>query len=150
MSGLFAILFLAALVGVFRPYINGAKRWHFGAAAFVAFILVGVTAPPPSTSKGAAGAASKRDEAAPPTQVSIKAPSAEPTEAASEWVYSTEKDEMRGKESRYAQLDASNVLNLDFPYGEQRGQILVRKSAKFGFDVLVGVRSGQIMCNSFS
>jgi hypothetical protein len=57
---------------------------------------------------------------------------------------------MRGGESRYAQLEGSNTIDLDFPYGEQRGEILVRQSPKFGFDILVGVPSGQIMCNSFS
>ncbi len=56
---------------------------------------------------------------------------------------------MRGGESRFASLDAENTINLDFPYGEQRGQILIRDSAKFGFDILVGVPSGQVLCNSF-
>ena len=68
----------------------------------------------------------------------------------SEWDYSSEKDEMRGAETRYAQLEASNTIDLDFRYGEQRGRILVRQSPKFGFDVLVGVPKGQIMCSRLS
>lgn len=57
---------------------------------------------------------------------------------------------MRGGETRYAQVEAADTINLDFPYGEQRGRILVRQSPKFGFDILVGVPSGQILCNSYS
>src|SRR3546814_9545988 len=68
---------------------------------------------------------------------------AEIKEPESEWNDSTEKDEMRGTTSRFAQLDAANMINLDFPYGEQRGRIVVRQSAQFGFDILVGVPSGQ-------
>lgn len=50
MSTVFVLLFFACLVGVFRP-IKGLKRWHFGVGAFVSFILVGITAPEPDTSK---------------------------------------------------------------------------------------------------
>lgn len=73
-----------------------------------------------------------------------------PEEPSSEWAYSTDKDEMRGGDTRYAQLEGSNTIDLDFPYGEQQGLMIVRQSPQFGFDILVGVRSGQIMCNSFS
>ena len=52
LSGLFAILFLATLVGIFKPYINGAKRWHFGLAAFISLIFVGEFAEP-TTKSGA-------------------------------------------------------------------------------------------------
>lgn len=57
---------------------------------------------------------------------------------------------MRGAVTRFAELEAENTISLDFPYGEQRGQMMVRQSPQFGFDILVGVREGQIMCNSFS
>jgi hypothetical protein len=152
LSGLFVLVLLAALVGVFRPYINGIKRWQFGLAAFVAFILVGVFAEPTSEPSPA------KDDTAPTSPNSASDTSnesSEPTaakaeEPQSEWSYSTEKDEMRGAESRFAQAEATNTIDLDFPYGEQRGRILVRQSAKFGFDILVGVPSGQIMCNSYS
>lgn len=145
-------MFLAALVGVFKPYINGAKRWHFGLAAFVAFILIGAFAEPTSNTGekpknlSSASTSSAENEGDAPSAPA----SSPPAEAASEWSYSTEKDEMRGGETRYAQVEATNTINLDFPYGEQRGRILVRQSPKFGFDILVGVPSGQIMCNSYS
>lgn len=151
MAGLFAILFLAALVGVFKPYINGARRWHFGLAAFVAFVLVGVFAEPTSKAGDKPDRASAASSSPSPASAQASGePAAAPAEPASEWNYSTEKDEMRGVETRYAQVEATNTINLDFPYGEQRGRILVRQSPKFGFDILVGVPSGQIMCNAYS
>lgn len=147
MSALFFIIFLAALVGVFRPYINGAQRWHFGIGAFVSFVLIGVfgEATPKATKDSTTS--SSTTMAAEESSSNAKTTDAEPQ---SEWKYSTEKDEMRGGESRFAQVDASDTIKLDFPYGEQRGQILIRQSPKFGFDILVGVPSGQIMCNSYS
>ena len=149
MAGLFAIVFFAALVGVFKPYIKDAKRWQFGLGALVAFILIGVFAETPSKTSAAPGEPTEKvsnsdDDAS--TVVAAKTVQ----EPESEWNYSTEKDEMRGTTSHFAQLDATNMIDLDFPYGEQRGRIVVRQSAQFGFDILVGVPSGQIMCNSFS
>lgn len=148
MTGLLVIVFLAALFGVFKPYIHGAKRWHFGLGAFVAFILIGALAP--SSKTNSAPDKATIGEPALKGAVSGAEAAKTPEEPASEWTYSTEKDEMRGAESRFAQLEASNTINLDFPYGEQRGRILVRQSPRFGFDVLVGVPSGQIMCNSYT
>lgn len=145
-TGVFVILFLAAVVGIFKPYIRGAKRWQFAVAAFVAFILIGVAAPKsqvkPSAAKGSTETTSEvTTDKAETAQVD--------TEPASAWSYSTDKDEMRGSETKYAQLDGTNTINLDFPYGEQRGKILVRQSAQFGFDILFGVESGQILCHSY-
>ena len=64
LTGLFVILFLAALFGAFKPYINGAKRWHFGLGAFVAFILLGAFAEPESIPKNKVAAAAANDLAA--------------------------------------------------------------------------------------
>lgn len=152
LTGLFAIVFLAAIFGVFKPYIKGAKRWHFGLGAFVAFILVGAFAEPTSKPAGQTDKASVASSARSDSAGDTGQPEASPTpqESASAWTYSTKKDEMRGGEALFAQLEGSNTIDLDFPYGEQRGQILIRQSPKFGFDILVGVRSGQIMCNSYS
>lgn len=148
MSGLFVIVFLAALFGVFKPYIKGAKRWHFGLGAFAAFLMVGAFADPSATADTNAQQLASTDKAA--GGVTEDKAEVAPKEPESNWQYYNDKDEMRGTESRYAQLDGSNTINLDFPYGEQRGRMTVRKSAQFGFDILVGVESGQIMCNSFS
>lgn len=44
MSTIFVVAFLVLLFGVFKPY-KGFKRWQFGLAAFVSFMLIGVFAP---------------------------------------------------------------------------------------------------------
>lgn len=152
LAGLFAFVFLAALVGVFKPYIKGAKRWHFGLGAFLSFVLVGALAEPQPNKKSTANEQSLASPASAPAQTAASDANTNSTPEApdSEWSYSTAKDEMRGSETRYAQVEAIDTIDLDFPYGEQRGLILIRQSPKFGFDLLVGVRSGQIMCNSFS
>jgi hypothetical protein len=149
MSVLFTLVLIAAAVGIFKPYINGAKRWHFGLAAFAAFILIGITAP--NTANDNPQAAADKTEA-----VNTVSSENNPTETAktaepeSAWYYSESKDEMRGETTYYAQLEGTNTLSLGFPYGDQKGKVLVRKSPQFGFDVLVGVDSGQILCNSYS
>lgn len=48
MTYLFLLLFFVCVFGIFRPF-KSVKRWQFGVAAFVSFILVGVTAPDPKT-----------------------------------------------------------------------------------------------------
>jgi hypothetical protein len=146
-SGLFAIVLLAALLGVFKPYIKGAKRWHFGLGAVVAFFMIGVFADPSVKTDTKSEQVASTDKADGKADADAETTPAEPP---SNWQYFTDKDGMRGTESRYAQLEGANTINLDFPYGEQRGRITVRQHAQFGFDILVGVESGQIMCNSFS
>lgn len=148
MAGLFAVIFLAAVIGIFKPYIKGANRWHFALGAVISFFMVGVFAEPSSTTDNDAEQVaeamqgSEASEATKPEQVETK--------PASAWEYHTQKDEMRGAESQFAQLSGSNTIDLDFPYGEQRGRLMLRQSAQYGFDILVGVDSGQIMCNSFT
>ena len=155
MSVLFTLVLIAAAVGIFKPYINGSKRWHFGLAAFVAFILIGITAPNTAiddpqavTDKNEEANIVSSDNAGPDADDTIKA--AKPAEPESAWYYSESKDEMRGETTHYAQLEGTNTLSLGFPYGDQEGKVLVRKSPQFGFDILVGVDSGQILCNSYS
>jgi hypothetical protein len=142
-SYIFLIVLIAAIVGIFRPYIRNTKRWHFALAAFASFVMIGITAPQPDATE------STNSDNGDQSISADKTANAELSLPKSKWSYNTEKDEMRGGESRFASLDAENTINLDFPYGEQRGQILIRDSAKFGFDILVGVPSGQVLCNSF-
>jgi hypothetical protein len=142
-SYIFLIVLIAAIVGIFKPYIQSTKRWHFALAAFASFVMIGITAPQPD------GTESTNSDSGDQSISADKAANTELSRPNSKWSYNTEQDEMRGGESRFASLDAENTINLDFPYGEQRGQILIRDSAKFGFDILVGVPSGQVLCNSF-
>jgi hypothetical protein len=140
---LFVIVFFAAIIGVFKPYLKGVERLHFGIAAFIALVVTGLLAED----------ASKPDKERSTTTANRAdgdGPVSGPPEAPSNWTYSVQKDEMRGQETRQAQIEARNTIDLDFPYGEQRGLIVLRKSPKLGFDVLVGVPSGQIMCNAYT
>ena len=45
MSFLFAVAFLACVVGIVRPFISGARRWHFALGACAFFVLFTATSP---------------------------------------------------------------------------------------------------------
>src|SRR3546814_4696992 len=81
-SGLFAIIFLAAVVGVFKPYIGSLKRWHFAIAAIVSLILVGSFADPKASTTMAAS-----DPVASTTEPSAKGEDAAPSALPSKWTY---------------------------------------------------------------
>ena len=55
---------------------------------------------------------------------------------------------MRGTEDDFAEHKATSNVFLDPPYGEQRPALVLRRSAKYGVDVMVGVPEGQILCHS--
>lgn len=150
MAGLLAIVFIFLLIGVFRPFkfAPEVSRTHYGVAAFVTFILIGVMGP--QGPFAGPQAPDSRGLPEPTASVSTKDAAKPEAEPVGKWTYREQKDEMRGAATRFAELNAENTIQLDFPYGEQRGQILVRKSPQFGLDVLVGVPSGQIMCHSFA
>jgi hypothetical protein len=147
MTGIFALLFVAAVIGVFKPYIKGLRRWHFALAAFVALILVGMTAPAPDKAKS--GNAAAPGGTAAPSGTPSPDPAASPAPT-SKWAYSEDKDEMRGDITRYATLDSENEVDLDFPYGTVHGQITVRRRKQDGLNVLFSVEKGQILCHSFT
>ncbi|MFZ5748634.1 MAG: hypothetical protein ACOY45_13390 [Pseudomonadota bacterium] len=148
MTGLFSVLFFAALFGVFKPYIKGLKRLHFGIAAFVALILVGITAPKPADVPQTASSSAEKPKTAPAPESSA-APREEPAPK-SKWQYSQDKDEMRGTTARFASVDSENEVDLDFPYGEVRGTITLRQRPEDGLNVLFSVEKGQILCHSFT
>lgn len=141
MTGLFALLFLAALVGVFKPYIGDLGRKHFGIAAVVAFIGVGVTAPKADVDPETV--AEPEGSAADVKTAQSESDAETVTEPKSLWRYNEQVDAMRDETSYFAELDGTNTIDLGFPYGTQRGKILIRQSPKFGFDILVGVDSGR-------
>lgn len=147
MTGLFMLLFLAAAVGIFKPYIPGWKRGYFALAAFVALVLIGVFAPKqPDAGKQQAG-----KQASPTaTDGASPAPEASPPAPPSKWEYSENKDEMRGTTTRYASLDSENEVDMEFPYGTVRGKLLVRKRPEDGLNVIFSVEKGQVLCNGIS
>ncbi|MGD9662258.1 MAG: hypothetical protein AB7U63_13385 [Porticoccaceae bacterium] len=151
MGFLLTLVFIAAVVGIFKPYIKGWKRSHFGIAAFVAFVLTGI-AGMQSVGSELQNEFAKQEaaNASGSTDKPTSAVTSDTAKSESAWSYSEDKDEMRGETTYYAGLNGTNTLSLGFPYGDQQGKVLVRQSPQFGFDVLVGVNSGQIICHSFS
>lgn len=53
-----------SLVGLIRPFVGGAKRWHFGLAAVLSFVGIGATIAPPTPEQVAARKARQAAEAA--------------------------------------------------------------------------------------
>lgn len=82
MGVLFTLLFIAAIVGFFKPYIAGAARWHFGLAAFVFLILIGVTG---DTKPSQSGPGSDASDSADQATASSAAEATEPAEVAGKW-----------------------------------------------------------------
>lgn len=150
MSYAFAIIFLAAIVGIFKPYIKGTKRSYFAAAAAVSFVLVGITAAPSRPEgKGSAATATPRSETSGQKAVAEEGP-APSSDDASKWEYQNASDEMRGTSSKVAQVMSDNTVDLEFPYGEVHGQIWVRQRPEDGLNAAFEVEKGQILCHSFS
>lgn len=154
MTGVFVILFFAAVVGIFKPYIKGTKRSYFAVAAVVAFILVGITAPTPkktASANSAAGTTSDSSAGSPSPSSSDIALSGDATTtpvAESKWEYSNDTDQMRGTTSAQASVTSDNTVDLQFPYGEVSGQLWLRKRGG-SLDAAFEVEKGQILCQSF-
>lgn len=86
-----------------------------------------------------------------PTQNTEVKESVEPQkeEVVEGWKYRTTTDEMTDKVAYFATIDATNTIQQDFPYGETFSGITVRKSPRFGLDVMVMVSDGQIFGNEY-
>lgn len=125
-------------------------------AVFVGLAILGAIVGPPPANKTATAtsptATAPASESA--SNASAPAPAAsaptEPAEPPSEWQYSENRDEMRGSSERFASVTSENELHFGFPYGDTRARLELRQSARFGFDIMVSVESGQFTCYSFS
>lgn len=149
MAFIFFIVFIAAMIGMFRPYkfLPQGKRWHYGLAAFLSFMAIGVTAPEQSSNDESATAENSGDATS--ADNSEESPEALAEAPRSKWRYDTQRDEMRGDEARFATVDSENTVQFDFPYGEQTAAITVRQDPEYGLDVIFSVPSGQILCHGF-
>lgn len=148
MSYVFLLLFVAAVVGIFKPYVNGAKRWHFAVGAVVSFFLVGVFAPSgPANEKQSAAATTEAVANSAPASVADK--TSQPA-AVSKWEYSESRDEMRETTAKFASITSENVVDLEFPYGEVNGQLWIRRRPEDGLNLAFEVDKGQVLCHSFS
>jgi len=152
MMGLLTIVFLAALVGILKPYLGALTRKHFAGIAGAAFVGLMILAPKTNTAE----TSTTQTAATTPAEVPDAKPSASaetvpvPEAPASKWSYSESEDEMRGTKSRFASITSENEVDLDFPYGEQRGKLTLRKNPSSGLNIMFAVDEGQILCNSFT
>lgn len=67
-------------------------------------------------------------------------------DAASNWIYNTTKDEMRGQEEKFATTVSTNSVDFDFPYNGGSKLILTLRKSGNKTDVMVTVSKGQILC----
>jgi hypothetical protein len=146
-STLFVLVFLAAIVGLFKPYIKGATRTHFGVAAVVSFFLIGIFAGKEAVDTGADNGAVAVKSG--PSGEAASSPEAKPAEPTSKWEYSEDKDEMRGTSAKFAELQSENEVDLDFPYGVVHGRLWIRRRAEDGLNVAFEVEKGQVLCHGF-
>ena len=66
----------------------------------------------------------------------------------SKWVYSEDKDAMRGTVTRHAEIVSENELEFDFPYsGGSKGGLDVRQDPHDGLAVLLSITKGQFTCS---
>lgn len=71
-------------------------------------------------------------------------------EGTTTWEYQTSADPMTSEPTKFATLESINSLDLDFPYkGKNTGQLTVRKSSKFGLNVIFSIDKGQILCRTY-
>lgn len=52
-----------------------------------------------------------------------------PQEPSTKWAYTSDKNEMDDTETFYAQVDAEEKLNFQFPYGEETASVIIRNSS---------------------
>lgn len=70
------------------------------------------------------------------------------TSAFAGWDYSSDKEPMTGKETKYAITTSPTQAKLGFPYqGANLVTLMTRKSPKYGLDVIVQVEKGQLTCD---
>lgn len=69
--------------------------------------------------------------------------------SASGWSYQEKKDEMRGSTSKWATVDATAPIRLDFPYGESTPTLTVRYMKQYGTDIMISL-NGQITCRGYN
>lgn len=65
------------------------------------------------------------------------------------WSFRFEKDPMSDTQNIWANIYSDNTINMDFPYETTKATITVRYMKKYGYNVLIGVTSGQIYGNSY-
>jgi hypothetical protein len=66
------------------------------------------------------------------------------------WSYREYIDEMNDSKTRIASLKSTNTITFSFPYNHGTYMyISVRKTKKYGTDVMLIINSGQLLCSSY-
>jgi hypothetical protein len=151
---LLSIIFLAAVIGIAKPYLGKLTRTHFAGIAVLAFIgimvVVSTSKTSQTTAAGTSGSTPAADKSANTTTPESPTAKSETDKPETKWSYRDRKDEMRGTSSHEASVTSENTVDLDFPYGEQQGEITVRRDPKSGLNVMFSVEKGQIICNNIT
>lgn len=67
------------------------------------------------------------------------------------WNYESEIDEMDGSTTKRAIVVSSNIVEFDFPYnGGSTLGICVRKTKKYGTDVMISISNGQFVSSEYN
>lgn len=127
-----------------QPAKRGWRWWQIALAAFFGLAFLGALLPKPDKVETLTQSSNSETASSEGTQAASDA------SRPSKWSYNTYRDEMRGTESKTATVASENTVKLDFPYGEQQGELTLRTDPKSGLNVMVSVEKGQILCNSFS
>lgn len=64
----------------------------------------------------------------------------------SNWTYNIDKNEMDDTETAYANIEATEKLNFDFPYGEETVTLTIRHMSNKN-EVLLWISNGQFLSN---
>ena len=126
---------------------GGPSLWTWGLSGLGVLLVIGLIASPRNSPLA--------PSAEPPPLAATPGSMREAGNAAAaanpgNWQYTTNRDEMRNADEQIARVQSTNSLQFDFPYGEAYGQISIRQSPRFGFDVFLTIDNGQFVCHSFT
>lgn len=112
-------------------------------AAFFGLMILGNIANM-CTSNPPVEASSSDDDSTAMDSAAADITAGEESKPSTQWVYSEETDEMSDQKAYFATVLSTNSEEFDFPYqGGARLMLTVRKSPKFGNDVLIRISKGQ-------
>lgn len=123
------------------------SRWAWGLSVLGVMLVIGLIASSPNSAPPAPVA--EPPGTAMPDPDSRAGNAAAPASSGN-WEYRSNRDEMRNADERIARVQSVNSLHFDFPYGEAFGQVTIRQSPRFGFDVFLTIDNGQFVCHSFT
>jgi len=122
-------------------------KWilYFFLAIIVISIITGIMSDPEDVETNNKVNAAEANE---PLKAKEQENGADQPENTDNWKYEEAADEMRGETSYFASNQSLNTVELDFPYnGGTNLNILLRKDAENGNDIMFAVNKGQLFCS---